>query len=137
MGKRLAAIRAYGAASCPHRVAWRRGRELAIVGLPDRFIDHGERIEQLTQAELDADNLERPILTRLGWSHDYDAEGSREPRPSFPEPRNKRQVRVRPPSVAPWLDSCTEPATEFFRRGPPTSVRTGRRSIRGYAAASR
>ncbi len=60
----------FGAAVAELGLSGKLGRvdlnRLAIFGLPDRFIDHGERIEQLTAAGLDADGLERQILARIG-----------------------------------------------------------------------
>jgi 1-deoxy-D-xylulose-5-phosphate synthase len=47
---------------------WRAGAEvnrLCLLGLPDRFIDHGERAEQLAEGRLDAETLTRRILLRL------------------------------------------------------------------------
>jgi 1-deoxy-D-xylulose-5-phosphate synthase len=38
---------------------------IEILGLPDRFIDHGERTQQLTDAGLDVDSLTSRIAERL------------------------------------------------------------------------
>jgi 1-deoxy-D-xylulose-5-phosphate synthase len=38
---------------------------LEIIGLPDRFIDHGERVEQLADGGLDADTLTERVARRL------------------------------------------------------------------------
>jgi 1-deoxy-D-xylulose-5-phosphate synthase len=38
---------------------------IEIIGLPDRFIDHGERTQQLAEAALDADSLTQRIAKRL------------------------------------------------------------------------
>ncbi len=39
--------------------------KLELLALPDRFIDHGERTEQLADAELDVDALTARVLARL------------------------------------------------------------------------
>jgi 1-deoxy-D-xylulose-5-phosphate synthase len=47
---------------------WRVGVEinrLCLLGLPDRFIDHGERAEQLAEGRLDVETLVRRILLCL------------------------------------------------------------------------
>jgi len=38
---------------------------LELLALPDRFIDHGQRTEQLTDAGLDLDQLSERIATRV------------------------------------------------------------------------
>ena len=39
--------------------------KLEILGLPDRFIDHGDRTQQLTGARLDVDSLTARVAARL------------------------------------------------------------------------
>jgi 1-deoxy-D-xylulose-5-phosphate synthase len=38
---------------------------LEIIGLPDRFIDHGERVQQLADAGLDADAITERVRQRI------------------------------------------------------------------------
>lgn len=62
---------ASGFGSAVAEAALTRGRvgvevnRLCLLGLPDRFIDHGERAEQLAEGRLDAETLTRRILPRL------------------------------------------------------------------------
>ncbi len=42
-----------------------KAKRLELLGLPDRFIDHGERTEQLAAAELDLDQLTERVAARL------------------------------------------------------------------------
>jgi 1-deoxy-D-xylulose-5-phosphate synthase len=39
--------------------------KLAILGLPDRFIDHGDRTEQLAAGGIDVDRLTMRVRARL------------------------------------------------------------------------
>jgi 1-deoxy-D-xylulose-5-phosphate synthase len=59
----------FGSAVAELALAGARGNanaaKLELLGLPDRFIDHGERTEQLADAQLDTEMLAARITTRL------------------------------------------------------------------------
>ena len=59
----------FGSAVSEFALTKLRGRvdlnRLELLGLPDRFIDHGERTEQLADADLDLDRLTERVAERL------------------------------------------------------------------------
>ena len=61
----------FGSAVLEHaNAAGLDANNLELIGIPDRFIDHGQRIEALAAAGIDVPGIVARVCLRLGLEHD-------------------------------------------------------------------